>query len=65
MNKFKDLFKIEIKKPVNKDLLEKYYNDLELLINISEKLFKLVDYAYKNPKIHDNRFLNFDNGLKY
>ena len=65
LNKFEDLFKIEVKKPINKNLLENYYNNLKTLTNISEKLFRLVDFAYKNPKIHDNRFLNFDNELKY
>ena len=65
LNKFKDLFKIEIKKSINKDLLESYYNNLKTLTGISKKLYELVDFASKNPKIHDNRFLNFDNELKY
>ncbi len=65
LNKFEDLFKIEVKKPINKNLLEKYYNNLKTLTNISEKLYELVDFAYKNPKIHDNRFLNYNDEIKY
>jgi len=65
LNKFKDLFKIEIKKPINKDLLESYYNNLKTLTGISKKLYELVDFAYKNPKIHDNRFLNYNDEIKY
>ena len=60
LNKFEDLFKIEANRTINTDLLTNYYKNLKTLINISERLYELVDFAYKNPKIYDNRFMNYD-----